>query len=630
MLMSDCSFACVIGFRKRRIRGDMKKERFKQKKMMKVNGTVVDAYPDERIEETSEAELVAVVDELPGPNCTVSVCDETNSKNWFIYCSGRLLEAVNIHKIFNDSKTFVDMPMKYDANETLAAFNELFGDVPLENIPKEDLIKFLDTYFLPPGSELLDCTPTDWNPYPPKLMKIADPLLRHWALDLNNIWKMLCKKIDPAIKTQESRSSLIYVPHEFIMPGGRFREFYYWDAFWIAKGLLASDMYETTRRMIENLAYIVDKYGFVPNGGRIYYLQRSQPPMLIPMVYEYFESTQDINFVRSIMPTLKKEFDFWQKHRTVNVTMKNKQRYIVYQYRTKSNVPRAESFREDILTAHEVENKPKLWQDLASAAESGWDFSTRWFRERNTLSSLETTKILPVDLNAFMCWNMDILEYLNEKIGDRAVSETYRDMRTNFRNAMHNVFYNRTLGAWFDYNMRTKQHNTRFYLSIAAPLYTGCYHSLNQQKSARLFKLMERVGAFSYPGGVPTSLDRKSLEQWDFPNGFGPLNFMVIEGLRKSENPEMQDQAFRIAHKWIMSNYRVFRKTGYMWEKYNVIGLYSSPGAGGEYAVQDGFGFTNGVILDLLTTYNHRLSVRPLNYEDPFEFYEPPRATGNL
>uniref|UniRef100_A0A0N5AKP9 Trehalase n=1 Tax=Syphacia muris TaxID=451379 RepID=A0A0N5AKP9_9BILA len=513
-------------------------------------------FVDNRIEETSEAELVAVIDELPNPNRTINVCDETNSKNWFIYCSGRLLEAVNIHKIFNDSKTFVDMPMIYD------------------DIKPEELVKFLRKFFLPPGNELISCVPEDWTTYPAKLMKITDPVLRHWALDLNNIWKLLCKKIDPRIKDQESRSSLIYVPNEFIMPGGRFREFYYWDTYWIVKGLIASDMLETTRRMIENMAYIVEKYGFIPNGGRIYYLQRSQPPMLIPMVYEYYESTQDIAFVRSILPTLRKEFNFWQQHRMmteVKLIVK------IYQYRTNSNVPRPESFREDIATARD---------DIASTAESGWDFSTRWFRDSVSLSSLETTKILPVDLNAFMCWNMDIMEYLHERVGDRRRSEAFRDMRATFRDVMHNVFYNRSMGAWFDYNMRTKQHNRKFYMSNVTPLYTGCYHSLNQQKSERLFRLMERIGAFSYPGGVPTSLERHSFEQWDFPNGFGPLNFMMIEGLRKSENPLMQDQAYQIARKWLLSNYRVYRKTGHMWEKYNVIGTYPEPGAGGEYAVQ--------------------------------------------
>lgn len=65
--------------------------------------------------------------------------------------------------------------------------------------------------------------------------------------------------MNASVETHQSRYSLIYVPHEFIIPGGRFREFYYWDAYWIIKGLLASDMFISARAMILNLAYIVKK-----------------------------------------------------------------------------------------------------------------------------------------------------------------------------------------------------------------------------------------------------------------------------------------------------------------------------------------------------------------------------------
>uniref|UniRef100_A0A0M3KCT4 Trehalase n=1 Tax=Anisakis simplex TaxID=6269 RepID=A0A0M3KCT4_ANISI len=486
------------------------------------------------------------------------------------------------------------------SDDTLNAFNDRFGELSVEEIQKEDLTEFLDDYFLPPGSEMIPCTPSDWVPYPRKIMQITDPILRHWALDLNEIWKSLCKRIDPKIEKYESRYSLIYVPHEFIMPGGRFREFYYWDSYWIAKGLIASDMLNTTKLMIMNLAHIVEKYGFIPNGGRIYYLQRSQPPFLTGMVYEYFESTQDRDFLKQMLPILEKEFDFWQTQRTVNVTMKDRRQYTVYQYRTPSNVPRPESYREDTISARgkDRESRHKLWQDLASAAESGWDFSTRWLSDGKTLSQVETTRILPVDLNAFMCWNMNIMEYLYGLVGDLQNAVRFRDYRSTFRDAMNNVFYNKTLGAWFDYNMRTRSHNTEFYPSIAAPLFTGCYHLLNQQLSERVFQLMNNSGVFLYPGGVPTSLNRNSEEQWDFPNGFSPLNHMIIEGLRKSENAQMQDQ-------------------------YNVIGHYARPGAGGEYEVQDGFGWTNGVVLDLLTTYNDRMSVLGPGLDDKYSPFRP-------
>ncbi|KAK6014715.1 hypothetical protein OSTOST_13636, partial [Ostertagia ostertagi] len=93
----------------------------------------------------------------------------------------------------------------------------------------------------------------------------------------------------------------------------------------------------------------------------------------------------------------------------------------------------------------------------------------------------------------------------------------------------------------YDFNLRTGAHSTEFYPSITVPLFTGCYNSLNQGKSERLFSLMKKLGVLEYPGGVPTSMIRDSEEQWDFPNGFSPLNHMIVEGLRKSQNAQMQD-----------------------------------------------------------------------------------------
>ncbi|EYC31570.1 hypothetical protein Y032_0004g2221 [Ancylostoma ceylanicum] len=538
----------------------------------------------------------------------VPVCDRSNSNNSHIYCNSTLLMAVNYHELYNDSKTFVDMPMKNDPDYVLEKFNEAFGNISVEAINRTKLLQFVDEHFSPPGSEMLPCTPDDWNPQPAKLMSIVDPQLRGWALKLNAIWRTLCKRIDPAIENSSARYSLIYLPNIFIMPGGRFREFYYWDAYWIIKGLLACDMYNTTKAMIENLGSLVERFGFVPNGGRVYYLRRSQPPLLAGMLYEYYEVTKDREFVKKMLPILEKELTFWNNNRMTTVTVQGTD-YFVYRYNTKSNMPRPESYAQDIKKAQTVPDKAQFWQDIASAAESGWDFSTRWFSDHKTIYTVETKNVLPVDLNAFICWNFDILEYLYERIDDHTKSEFYRETRARFRYTVHKVFYNSTAGSWFDFNLRTGSHNMAFYPSITVPLFTGCYNSLNQGKSERLFTLMKDIGVFDYPGGIPTSMITDSEEQWDFPNGFSPLNHMVVEGLRKSQNAQMQDAGYRLARKWIMGNFKVWKETNHMWEKYNVIGDYPRPGSGGEYDVQDGFGWTNGAILDLLVTYNHRLHV---------------------
>uniref|UniRef100_A0A0R3RFU9 Trehalase n=1 Tax=Elaeophora elaphi TaxID=1147741 RepID=A0A0R3RFU9_9BILA len=554
-------------------------------------------------------------------NTSVNVCDETNTNNSFIYCYGRLLAAVNIHNLFQDSKSFVDMPMKYDPEVVKAEFDERFGEYDLYAINRSALQEFVDEYFEQSGNELEDCQLSDWKEHPERLMKIQDPILRDWALKLHAIWKLLCRKIydlfaaSLQMKPSENpnRSSLIHVPEEFIVPGGRFREFYYWDAYWIVKGLAASGLYRTIKKMIINFVSVVERHGLIPNGGRIYYLGRSQPPLLIPMVYEYFELTRDVTFIKQILPALIKEYEFWQNNRAINVTDDKGNVFSVFYYHSKCNVPRPESFRADIVHASRLpaDKRPKFYVDIASAAESGWDFSSRWFKDAHSIETIETTDVIPIDLNAFICWNLDILQYLLMHSGNFLKSKMFRDKREILRQAMLQVFYNSTEGAWFDYNLRTQSHNVNFYPSIVVPLFGECYQPLNLAKPQQIVEYLEKNGVFDYPGGVPSSLIKDTNQQWDFPNGWSPTNHMIIEGMRKSSNPVVQEQAFRLAKKWIVGNFKVFQETGHMWEKYDVNGSAPQPGSGGEYAVQDGFGWSNGVILDLLTTYYDRMNIEP-------------------
>ncbi|KAH7718594.1 Trehalase family protein, partial [Aphelenchoides avenae] len=162
--------------------------------------------------------------------------------------------------------------------------------------------------------------------------------MRQWALDLNNIWRSLCRQVDKKVLSNPERHSLIYVPEPFVVPGGRFREFYYWDAYWIIRGLLASGMTETSKRIIKNFLYMVDKYGMIPNGGRIYYVRRSQPPLLAGMLYEYYEATRDKAFVAEALPLVEKELQFWEANRQVVVQVDGLN-YTVFQYRAASNAP---------------------------------------------------------------------------------------------------------------------------------------------------------------------------------------------------------------------------------------------------------------------------------------------------
>uniref|UniRef100_A0A1I7VWU9 Trehalase n=1 Tax=Loa loa TaxID=7209 RepID=A0A1I7VWU9_LOALO len=532
---------------------------------------------------------------------------------------------MNLHQLELDSKTFVDRPLKADPKVVRDEFLKKFGGQTVENINSQELLAFRERYFDKEGQELEKCNIPGWQELPPKIARIRDETLKHFAIFLNKRWKDLCRQVKPIKHPQ--RHSLIVVPESFIVPGGRFREFYYWDAYWIVKGLIASNLYKMVKNMLTNFLHCVKKFGFMPNGGRVYYLRRSQPPFLIPMVYEYYKVTKDTKFIKENFNYLVKEFEFWIKNRSL-IVQKYGQNFTVYQYRTVSNVPRPESYRVDVEAAVKVkqEDRQKFFQDLASAAESGWDFSSRWFKDRQTMQSIETTNVVPVDLNALLCWNANILKYLASinsipkklraisntnifKAGDKKKVAEFESKKESISEALNAVFYNNTEKSWFDYNLRTKSHNVIFYPSNVMPLFTQCYSEIEYEKPADIVNFMDRSNLFGYQNGVPTSLETSSGEKWDFPNGWAPLQHIIIEGMRKSNNPDVQELAYKLAKKWVLANYRVYQATNQMWDKIDIIGTVPKPGSGGEYNVQDGFGWTNGVILDLLATYYDRMSV---------------------
>jgi len=104
---------------------------------------------------------------------------------------------------------------------------------------------------------------------------------------------------------------------------------------------------------------------------------------------------------------------------------------------------------------------------------------------------------------------------------------------------------------------------------------------------------------FLQSGGVTTTLETTG-QQWDAPNGWAPLQWITIQGL---ENYGMHDLAKETATRWIALNKKVYQRTGKLMEKYNVYDTALDAG-GGEYPSQDGFGWTNGVLLKLLKMYD--------------------------
>ncbi|KAF6106822.1 trehalase [Phyllostomus discolor] len=524
-----------------------------------------------------------------------------------IYCHGELLHQVQMAKLYQDDKQFVDMPLSSAPDQVLQHFNKLVN-THNHSIPADQLQVFLQEHFHAVGQELQPWIPEDWKDSPRFLQKISDSKLRSWAGQLHQLWKKLGKKVKPEVLHHPERFSLIYSQHPFIVPGGRFLEFYYWDSYWVMEGLLLSEMPETVKGMLQNFLDLVQIYGHVPNGARVYYLQRSQPPLLTLMMDRYVTYTNDTAFLWDNIGTLALELDFWTKNRNISVNLGGKS-YILNHYYVPYGGPRPESYSKDAELADTLPegNREALWAELKAGAESGWDFSSRWLiggPNPDLLSSIRTSKLVPVDLNAFLCQAEELMSNFYTSLGNDSQATKYRNLREQRLAALKAILWDEEKGVWFDYDLENRKKNREFYPSNLAPLWAGCFSDPGVVDKA--LKYLEDSQILTYRYGIPTSL-RKTGRQWDFPNAWAPLQDLVIRGLAKSPSPRTQEVAFQLAQNWIRTNFDAYSQKAAMYEKYD-ISNGGQPGGGGEYEVQEGFGWTNGVVLMLLDLYGDRLS----------------------
>ncbi|KAJ3639867.1 hypothetical protein Zmor_003199 [Zophobas morio] len=546
--------------------------------------------------------LICICDDsLPPP------CDSD------IYCYGPLLDTIQRAKIHKDSKTFVDMKLRYSPKETLARFDEFMAKH--NNKPNKVAVRrFVNTTFEPEGQEFEKWYPQDWIEDPKFLERIEDKEFREWASDLNVYWKKLGRKMKKDVEMNQQLYSIIWVPNPVIVPGGRFREFYYWDSYWIVQGLLLSEMYGTVKGMLENFLYIVKNYGHIPNGGRIYYQQRSQPPLMIPMIKSYYEFTNDKEFIKTNLPIMEMEFEYWltNHNRTVTVDGVN---YTLAAYGDRSKGPRPESYSEDVEAAEKLKDEEQIenfYSELKAAAESGWDFSSRWFvlnaTNKGNLLNTKIRSIIPVDLNAMMYWNAVLLSEFHNIVGTPEKAAYYEKIAKNWLEAVTAVLWHEEVGVWLDYDMSNSVKRDYFYPSNIAPLWTGCYKESEKDKIVRLvLKYLQNKNIMMYPGGIPTTVEHTG-EQWDYPNAWPPLQHMMVVGLNNTGDPVAQRLAFEIAETWVRSNYKAYKSSNTMFEKYDATNP-GSRGGGGEYDIQEGFGWTNGIILEFLYKYYNKLTV---------------------
>ncbi|CAK1359620.1 Trehalase [Cercospora beticola] len=599
-----------------------------------------------------------------------------------LYCQGEILREIQLAGAFEDSKTYVDLPTIRPLEEVIAAFNNLTK--PLTN--NTELNDFLSEYFGEAGSELGEVNPDDLTTNATFLENVTNPDIRHFLHQVIDIWPELTREYVGSANCTGCVSSFIPLNRTFVVAGGRFREPYYWDSYWILVGLLRTQgsFTEIALNIIENFVDLVDRFGFVPNGARQYYLNRSQPPVLTLMVQAYVKYTNDTSILERVLPTLEKEHEFWVVNRTVEVDI-NGTTYELNHYAVENNQPRPESYIEDYHTATNASyyaesgiiypatelnesQIAQLYSDLASGAESGWDYTSRWIGNPQDaiddvyfpLRSLNTANIVPVDLNSILYANEAALSELYNLTGNASAAEAWAEVAANRSDAMTAVLWDQEQWGYFDYNLTSSSrqiyipadenaaqsetqgaplgqqiftHIAQFY-----PYWTGAAPAWIKQNPSAILRAYERIETeLERFSGVPGATNLETGEQWDEPNVWPPLTYILIDGLLNTpatfgeEDPSYnrtQELAFEIAQRYLDSAFCTWRTTGgatanlpklesvdpeddydgAIFEKYNSTDI-TAFGGGGEYEVQLGFGWSNGVLIWVGDLFGDRLEL---------------------
>jgi len=489
---------------------------------------------------------------------------------------GNLFVAVQSAKLFPDSKTFADAVPKSAPEEILARFNAA------KPVSREALQAFVAENFVLPaqvsGTEL------------PVVEHVS--ILKH--IDL--LWDQLTRTTTSA----PPYSSLLPLPEPYVVPGGRFRELYYWDSYFTMLGLVESGRHDLALHMVRDFASLIETYGHVPNGTRTYYLSRSQPPFFYAMVGLLSTEDPAASYER-FLPQLRREYAFWMQgekglrpgtaHRRV-VSMPDGA--VLNRYWDDADTPRDESYREDTGLAQRSGRIPKqLYRDIRAAAESGWDFSSRWFTDGKTLETINTTEIVPIDLNSLLFGLEEAIRAGCARARDAACVSDFTHRATARRAAVNHYLWDSAGGVFRDYRWVKQAQVARISAATLYPLFT----SLASKPQAAAVAATVSRDLLKAGGIVTTPL--MSGQQWDAPNGWPPLQWIGVSGLRHYAIVPLADS---VACRWMVSVNRVYAESGKLVEKYDVM-TTGRVGGGGEYPLQDGFGWTNGVMRKLMALY---------------------------
>jgi len=416
-------------------------------------------------------------------------------------------------------------------------------------------------------------------------------------------------RVLPADPLSVKEHGLLYLPHPYVVPGGRFNEMYGWDSYFIQVGLLQDDEVDKAKDLVDNFVYEIDHYGTILNANRTYFLSRSQPPFLTRMILGVYERTHDREWLRATWPSVEKYYAFWTNAPHLVPSLGLSRYYDLGKgpgaevlsdekdAEGRTHYDRArEYYKTHTVTDYDVarfyDAKRDTLTDLfykgdRSMRESGFDPSSRFGP-----FSVDIVHYAPVCLNALLFVMEEDAARIAGELG-RPDAKEWTARASRRRAAVDRYLWDEKAGVYRDYNFERRQRRDYPFATTFYPLWAGL------ATPAQAKRVLGSLKALEAPGGVLTSTNA-SGNQWDAPFGWAPLQIIAVDGLRRYGHREAAD---RLARAFVGTVVKEFEEHGVILEKYDLVRRESDVASGirfGYSANQIGFGWTNAAVLDLL------------------------------
>lgn len=481
-----------------------------------------------------------------------------------------LYARVEAEQLFDDSKSFADaQPLRAPA----LILRDYRAAVPAG---RTQLASFVQQNFAPP---------TSWPELPSAKLDLAHFIAALWPL-----------LVRPSLQPPEY-STLLGVPFAYAVPGGRLRELHYAESYFMMLGLLRDGHRDIAQGLLDDCAALINRFGHVPAGTRTYYLSRSGLPLFYRMIGLLYPEDPPAGYA-SYLPELRREYSFWMQGsaglapgHSIEHVVALPDGTLLNRFWDALDEPRDEAFREDTaLAAHSTREAAALYRDRRAAAESGWGLSARWLADPAQPASVQTTALLPVDLNSLLFGLEHAIADGCERRHDEACATQFLARASRRKQAINRYLWSPADGTYLDYNWQQGQSSSVVSAAMLYPLFVGIASSTQAQSVAFLAwrRLMgpEGVAATSPWGAHPGSS----------PDVWAPMQWIAVQGL---SDYGQNGPARAIAQQWLSYVRHDFAVTGQLRERFAADGSYAA--AGDEGLPEPSLAVTAGVTRALLS-----------------------------